>query len=96
MKNINIQAHIISKNNYNGNVRVYTEIIGMSNSINKKEFTAKNNRDKLKKKVDKDKILKNLLKSVNINNKNYTDMLLSENTDYKRQWSNIYQNIKRK
>lgn len=32
------------------NVRVYTEIIGMSNSINKKEFTAKNNRDKLKKK----------------------------------------------
>ena len=40
------------------NVRVYTEIIGMSNSINKKEFTAKNNRDKLKKKLDKDKILK--------------------------------------
>lgn len=33
------------------NVRVYTEIIGMSNSINKKEFTAKNNRDKLKKKI---------------------------------------------
>lgn len=32
------------------NVRVYTEIIGMSNSINKKEFTAKNNSQIKKKK----------------------------------------------
>lgn len=59
MKNINIQAHIVYRKIITmENVRVYTEIIGMSNSINKKEFTAKNNRDKLKKKLDKDKILK--------------------------------------
>lgn len=36
------------------NVRVYTEIIGISNSINKKEFTAKNN-SQIKKKIDEDK-----------------------------------------
>ena len=40
------------------NVRVYTEIIGMSNSINKKEFTAKNNSQIKKKKIDEDKIPK--------------------------------------
>lgn len=45
------------------NVRVYTEIIGMSNSINKKEFTAKNNRDKFKK-IRQRQNSKNLLKSV--------------------------------
>lgn len=40
------------------NVRVYTRENGMSSQgINKKEFTAKNNRDKFKK-LDKDKILK--------------------------------------
>ena len=36
------------------NVRVYTEIIGISNSINKKEFTAKNN-SQINKKIDEDK-----------------------------------------